>query len=406
MKLFNDTTPKKILLTGARNPMTMVLARLLKQSGHTVFLMDNLRFAFSRFSNAIEKYFRAPAPIDDPEKFVNYLLEIIQKNKIDLLIPTNEEIFYIAQYKDLLSRYCQVISDDFNKIKSLHHKYDLIEIVKDHEISVPKSFLVQSIEGALKFDGTYLFKPIYSRFADKVLISATNKTLKKLKYPCVAQKIIKGKEISSFSIAYNGRVTAHVVYEHPYNLGKGSGIYLIKTINEKIEAFAKSICHTMDYSGLIGFDYIIDDMKNIYLIDCNPRLTSGIHFFNQKDQLLEAFLGISLTIKKGSVEKNQMNGLTLVTIHGLKSFLNGKLFKFLKNVFQSKDIIFDRKDPLPFFAQILTLIEFFWISIVRKIPLKEAFYIGNAWNGQWERVVSPDQNISPSDSQIMSLEET
>lgn len=48
---------------------------------------------------------------------------------------------------------------------------------------------------------------------------------------------------------------------------------------------------------------------------------------------------------------------------------------------KARDVIFNRKDLLPFFMQIFTMMEFFYKSLVYRIKLSEAFYYDATWNG-------------------------
>ena len=91
-----------ILLTGGRAPATLELARAFHRAGHTVFMAESLRGHLSEPSNAIEQNFLVPPPRQQMPGFINALRDIIARNKIDLLVPTCEELFYIAMGRDQL----------------------------------------------------------------------------------------------------------------------------------------------------------------------------------------------------------------------------------------------------------------------------------------------------------------
>lgn len=383
---------QNVLLTGGRNPMTLELARLLHGSGISVYLSDSIGLAFPRYSRAVEKYFCLPHAADNPERFIRILRRIVEEFHIDALIPTNEEAFYISQYPDAFIGRVRIFCDDFSKIRRLHHKYDMLQMVSGYGIKTPETHLLENagdVNALASGSGQFVFKPVFSRFAVGTLISPSTEQLKEIapsaKNPYVAQKLINGKERCSYSIAYHGKLTAHVVYEHPYKMGKGSGLYFVKTPDEKIKRFCQSFCADYNYSGQIGFDFIIDKNGDYYVIDANPRITSGIHFFRPEDNILDSFLGLKNEPATGSIEKNRMNGLSFLTLHGLKAPFNGGMAKFLRHLFNASEVIFKFRDPRPFFAQPLTLWEFFRLSQTHKISFREAFYFGNGWDGQWER---------------------
>lgn len=378
-----------VLLTGGRNPMTLALARLLHASGATVFLSDSLYLPFARYSKSVAKYFRLPHASESPERFIQQLIKVITDHGIRLLIPTNEEIFFIARFKDAFSGICEVACDDFEKLKRFHHKYELLKAVEGCGFKTPETRLVQNnkqVLGFLKNSREFIFKPVYSRFSDEILISPQPEKLKKINptavNPYIAQSVIPGHEYCSYSISRDGRITAHAAYEHPYTMGKGSGIYFKKIMDNRIESFCRAFCARHQFTGQIGFDFIRDSKGDYYIIDCNPRTTSGLHLFDRTDGILQALTGAAGACVYPSINGNQMNSLTLVSIHGLRSVLKGTFPAFLRNIFNAEDVIFRADDPQPFFAQTQTLLEFVWLSIVKRIPFRQAFYYGNGWNGE------------------------
>ena len=372
--------------------MALELVRLLHSPACSIYLTDSIGMAFPRYSCFVKKYLRSPHASDEPEQFIRYLLRIIDEYEIDILLPTNEEIFYIAQYLDAIAGKCQVISDDFEKLRTLHHKYEMTTAISGCHMKTPETYLLKEPADLSPFKSAsrdFIFKPVYSRFADKVLITPSTGALQKITLdpanPYVAQHFITGQELCSFSIAVKGKITAHTTYVHPYKMGKGSGIYNIRVADKKIESFCKKVCARLHFTGQIGFDYLRDKTGDYYVIDCNPRTTSGIHFFHPKDGLLDALLGKNNQPIQSTGDPIQMNGLTLLTLHGPKAILTGELPAFHSRISSAHDIIFRPNDPKPFFGQLLTLWEFLRLSQKRKIPFQEAFYHGNAWNGQWQR---------------------
>jgi len=83
---------KKILLTGARSLFTLDLARQLHAQGHAVYAAESSHHHVCRFSNAISKHFIVPRPRFQPKEFVDSLVSVVEKEKIDMVIPSFEEI--------------------------------------------------------------------------------------------------------------------------------------------------------------------------------------------------------------------------------------------------------------------------------------------------------------------------
>jgi hypothetical protein len=136
-------------------------------------------------------------------------------------------------------------------------------------------------------------------------------------------------------------------------------------------------------NGQIGFDFVHDEMEDkIYVLECNPRTVSGIHFFSESDKLLDAFLGNSKSIKYASKTIPQMNLLTFLFYNGPKAIFENRFLEWLKAVYKGKDVINRQDDPKPLKKQFHSLIEFFYLSLKYRVKLSDAISYDIAWNGQ------------------------
>ena len=379
----------RILITGARNPTALEMARLLHHPHTQVWLADSLHFPIGRHSRHVHRYLRTPSVAPTPEAYVAFLRDQVQRHRIDVLIPTYEETFYIARYRDRLDDVCTVFCDHFDKLQRLHHKWDFIRMAASCCIKSPPTFLLETPDDValLRNDAPYyVFKPVYSRFATQVLIrpseGSTSLPWPQPHRPWVAQWFVEGAEYCSYSVAYRGQVTAHVTYEHPYNLGRGSGIYFHQTRQPLIEQFVREFCQQHHYHGQIGFDFKRDQRDGkLYVIECNPRTVSGLHLFSSGDPLLEAMLGRASTVCVPRRPLPRVNLLTFLTYNGAQALRQRQLSRWYRDLRRAQDVIFRWDDPWPMLTQNLTLLEFCWFSIKYQVPLFEAVSHDIAWNG-------------------------
>ena len=91
-----------ILITGARAPAALDLARRCRAAGHTVFMADSLRFGMAMFSRVVAGRKLLPSPVEKPDQFVDALRSMIDAHHIELIVPTCEEVFFLSLYRDLL----------------------------------------------------------------------------------------------------------------------------------------------------------------------------------------------------------------------------------------------------------------------------------------------------------------
>lgn len=377
----------RVLITGGRAPVALDLGRILKRENAEVFVADSLEVYLSQGSKVFAKSFIIPKPADNVNDFINSLNRIIKKYKINYIVPTCEEVFFISKYKDKLE--CKVFTCEFEKLELLHNKFKFPNFIKERSsyASAPKTYLVNDVKQLNNFKSDckkLVFKPVYSRFATQTLVKPAWKKLRKIEMsvynPWVAQEFIKGKEYCTYSIAVNGKLNAHVTYEPIYRLGLGASMYFTSIQHKQIEKFVRELVAQMNYTGHIGFDIIEDKEGVLYILECNPRGTSGLHFLKDK-KLAKCFLEEKSEIVTPDINKSLMAFIGMLIIGIFKySFISP--FKFFKNLTKASDVVYSKEDRMPFFYQFYVLIFIVWSAIKNKSSLHAASSVDTEWNGQ------------------------
>lgn len=378
---------QNILLTGGRAPATLHLARLLKKKGHQVYVADTFEKNLTAVSQYVKKSFVTPFPRQAPKAFVNTMRKIIKDYDIHLLIPTCEETFHVSLHKKHFEKYCKVFTSDISVLEDLHNKWFFNQLLAQLELPYPKSYLTgnyQELEDAAQNLGEFVAKPTYSRFADSVIIndsSVLRDIIINENQTWLAQEFIEGKHFCSFSIADEGSLTAHSVYPVTYRVGNGSAVYFEAVDVPKIEAIVTKIVEEKNYTGFIAFDFIQSYQNGqYYTLECNPRLTSGIHLFDEKDAFLSFDKNSGICYPK---EENRMMLTMAVVVYNLleqRSFSSTK--DILQAMLKAKDVVFSWKDLKPFFAQFLTVLHFYIIAKQQNISILEATTYHIEWNGK------------------------
>jgi predicted ATP-grasp superfamily ATP-dependent carboligase len=377
----------RILLTGARAPATLHLARCLHAGGNTVFAADSCHLPITRGSKAITQFFKLPSPVKNSEAFIHRLLQIIERYQIDWLIPTCEEIFHISKHLPSLQNACPVLTSPIDTLHRLHNKWQFSQLVEDLDVQIPETHLIDNanaLQGWKTQAHDYVFKPVYSRFASHTLIRPQADALTSLQVshaaPWIAQRFISGTEYSSYSMAHQGSVTLHCTYHAPYRAGRGAGIYFVPTQSERINSFIKRFAEQHNYTGQLAFDFIEDTQGNLYVLECNPRLTSGIHLFSDAEQVscallnTQPFQDIDLSPQSGTVPM-------ISSMMWLYGFTPHRISNFLKDFRSGTDILWSASDPLPSFYQMLSLLELGVRSLKYGHPLLAASTLDIEWNG-------------------------
>ncbi|TAE60048.1 MAG: ATP-grasp domain-containing protein [Nostocales cyanobacterium] len=355
--------PKKILLTGGKMTKSLQLARSFHRAGHQVFMVETHKYWLSghRFSNAVKNFFTVPAPEKNPEGYIQGLLEIVKREKIDVFIPVSSPVasYYDSLAKSTLSPYCEVFHFDPEMTKTLDDKFSLCEQARILGLTAPKVFLITSPEEIINFDfskeqNPYIIKSIqYDSVTrldmTKFPFEGMEEYVKKLpiskERPWVMQEFIKGQEYCTHSTVRDGEIRLHccsqsspfqVNYEHIEN----------PEIFNWVQKFVKEL----NLTGQISFDFIQTADGKVYPIECNPRTHTAITMFYDHPGLADAYLkpGENQTHIEPLPSSKPTYWLyhELWRITGIRSFNN--LTTWLNKVIKGKDAMLDKNDPLPF----------------------------------------------------------
>ena len=275
---------KSILITGARSFAALDLARIFTAAGMRVICADSMDKSVSRYSGKISRFYKIASPAFQFEEFVSDLQKIITEEQIDFIVPTCEEVFYLGKAKERLKTV--VFAENFDRLELLHNKWKFYELLCKLGFSTPETYLWN---GKDSWDGKWILKPIYSRFAAKIQVVERTwpKGSENSSNPLIAQKYIEGEKFCSYSICHQGRITAHGIYKVLHSMGIGSAICFQSVIAPDVDDFIHKFVAEIGFTGQIAFDFIRSD--KLYCIECNPRATSGIHLFEKNAKLAYSF---------------------------------------------------------------------------------------------------------------------
>jgi predicted ATP-grasp superfamily ATP-dependent carboligase len=382
-------SPKKVIITFGRSFHALELARLLNAAGHQIYLVDSIRTYVGRFSNAVKRCIKVPSPRFDHEGYIAALIDIVQREKIDLIIPIYEETTQLSHAIDRFPKSCQLFCPPFDLYQTLHNKWSFQCKLQELNIPTLKASLIESNEDLKHLDFTtpFAIKACYSRASNDVRKVFPNQPIQPIALephnPWIAQEWMEGNKFCTYSICHEGKVYAHATYPVKYAIDGNSCLIFENTTHPAILQWITDFVQKVGYTGQIAFDFIESASGQLYAIECNPRATSGLLLFDK------AFFKQNLTPLFPAPHARKQIATGMLLYGWRKSAIhNNSFLKFFKALCTTKDVVFRVSDLKPFLFEPLVFASLLKNSMRKKLPIPAYYTHDHDWNGEALRTCS------------------
>ncbi len=356
-----------VLLTLGRLPKALDLARGFSKAGCRVLVAEPYGWTLAGASRHVAKEFKVPPPSKGKAAYLAALVDIVKREGVDLVVPVSEETMHVAHLAELLPQGVQLFTMPPDDVIALHDKARFIRAALAMGLTAPESAPLGSAEGeAIARSGAVVVKPVFSCSGKGLHILRSGEPLPPADPagPAVVQRFVEGCEHSTCTIAQDGRVVATMVYRGA--VMSGSVAVAFERIEAPaIHAWIKRFVAEARWSGFVSFDFIVDASGVPHAIECNPRATSGVHFWEPED-IAHAVLDPrwSGPVRVRRYRKLQQFYACLTETQG--AMLRGSgFFASLKHLVTTRDVSWDGRDPWPFLSMILTSWPIIWQAITK-----------------------------------------
>ena len=199
----------------------------------------------------------------------------MERFDVDLVVPVSEETPWIAELKS--SAAIPVFCGPLDQVLQLHSKLEFAQAAADHGLNVPSTCRSTDAKAARLRAAPFVLKPEFSCSGRNVTLHDTGAPMPERSENLLMQQRVHGEEVSCFSICQSGECPILVTYRA--HTRHGSVAVCFERISQPaVEDWVKGFAQATSYTGILSFDFIIDDAGTAWAIECNPRATSGIHF--------------------------------------------------------------------------------------------------------------------------------
>jgi len=341
---------KTALLTLGRLPKALDLARTLAGAGYRVIVAEPFAWHLCRASRSVARCYQTSAPNDGPERYRQELLDIIDLEHVDLVVPVSEEAMHAVLIAPNLRGRTQLLSGEPDLVRRLHDKQAFVEIAGQYGLATPQTALLGSEAAiSLAWRCDTVLKPVFSCAGNDIRFLSAGQALptEHPGQPVLVQRRLRGEHLSTQSFAHRGRLLGTVVYRGTLFSGTVAAGFE-RVVSAPVADWVRVFVERSGYSGFIAFDFIADEHGVPHAIECNPRLTSGVHFMTPAS-LAAAMLNPDTA---GEITFRPARKLhqfyTTLTESQSAMFRPARFKRYLSIMRSHQDVTWDRRDPWPF----------------------------------------------------------
>jgi len=220
---------------------------------------------------------------EDKQAYLADLRRIIADEKIDLVVPVSEETMHVAFLRESLPATTRLFTMPPANLLRLHNKHGFAQQAAIWGLTVPETYALGDPSAqALAQSGPVVIKPVHSCSGRGVRLLPASATLPMPEptIPAIVQRCVIGAEYSSCSIAHDGRVASTVIYRAAQKSGSVA-VAFERVEHPAIADWITGFIAAANWTGFIAFDIMLDEAGQPWGIECNPRTTSGLHFWER-----------------------------------------------------------------------------------------------------------------------------
>ncbi len=379
--------PRTVLLTLGRLPKVLDLARSFARHGWRVIIAEPFKRHLAGASNSVEKSYQVTAPCISKQRYLAELAAIIAAEDVELVVPVSEETMHVTFLRELVPERVRIFTMPPASLLPAYDKHGFIHLAHAAGVSVPETHAIGTPGAeALAASGPVVVKPVHSCSGRGVRILPQGTDLPEER-GSVVQRFIPGEVHSSCSIAVQGRVLSTVIYRGAMFSGSVAIAFERVLAPVLFEGWIEDFVRHVNWTGFISFDFVLDAQGVPHGIECNPRTTSGLHFFETED-LAPAILEARVPRYRGTLRLQQFYSCLTET---QKSVLTPRQFpRNLRALLTTPDVTWDARDNRPF----LTMTWTSWEIIQRAIKAGTTFGEVATLDVGWYEGEGPSQPLA------------
>ncbi|PQA87991.1 ATP-grasp domain-containing protein [Hyphococcus luteus] len=285
----------RVIVTYGRSLMSLAIARSLHERGVEVIGCDDVGMTALSFSKNISGYFTHPVRAENPDAFLDKMVEQAKKyqpgdDRPYVLMPTFEGMRFFSEHRDRFDGIIDIAAPDFAAIDRVDPKDHLMGWAGEQDLPAPQTVKVTS-EREVREAAEKVRFPVMLKAPDKVggrgVTKAANAGELMAQYKkltgdrALVQEFLEGVDYCHTVIFENGVLKGSMAYKNLRQWPRTSGAGVVReTVDDApfLET-SKKLLGPLGWNGVAEIDYRWTEKEGdeARLIEVNPRFWAGLY---------------------------------------------------------------------------------------------------------------------------------
>src|SRR5208283_5346747 len=313
--MYSETSPRQqrpdmvsLLLSEGSSLSSRQTITALGPLGYQIDVCDSNLLCIGRFSRFVRRFFRCPAWSEHPMDYLSFILNRLECDRYNVLLPVHDQAFLFAAAQDQLVSKVGIALTEFSNLALLQSKATFAQLLASLGLPHPPTRLIQNpaqLEAMNNFP--YYIKVPYSTAGRGVrwiqnaddrsaAISALDKQgLLSGRTDIVVQSAAIGVLSQAQAVFEHGRLIAvHCTSQQAEGMG-GSQSARLSVDHSTVRMHLEKLGDCLRWHGALALDYLFDSAtgRPAY-IEANPRLVEPMNAVMSGVNLAEMLVKLSL----------------------------------------------------------------------------------------------------------------
>jgi hypothetical protein len=376
-----------VLITGARAPVAVDLARSFAAAGYQVHLADSVTPWAARWSRAgRRRIHRLPPARWDFPAFAQRLHALVERLQPALVVPTCEEVFYVAEAAHRHGFADRTFAPPLPLLRRLHSKVEFPALARAAGVPAPDTHAVADRDALLSLaasGGDWVLKPEFSRFGSFARVRPSARELAGLDLGgrvWALQRFVAGQEICLWSAVRDGRLLASAAYRPAWRWGQSASYAFERVDAPAAVDVARRIAAHTGMTGHLSFDIILTPQGQAVPIECNPRAVSGLHLFDGGPELAQALQGNAPEVTPPASLRYLAPAMLL--LGAPRALATAQWGAFARDWRRGADALGRPGDRLPLAGALVDALRFAWAGLSQRRGAAGQSTDDIEWNGE------------------------